>query len=126
MNGEEKNNLEWKPLQAVLRGISLDDIIKDEFIESFKKAFDEENISAIEFDLFIGVPPSENNEEDKVKTADQESPKLDIISFSHKTATDTKDKLLTVDMNFTDSYKKVQNAIEIYNGGLNESESVQK
>jgi hypothetical protein len=119
MVNEDKNNIEWKPLQAVLRGISLNEIIKEEFIEAFKEAFKEDNISAIEFDMFIGVPPNESAS--KGNSADDKNPKMDIISLSHKTATDTKDRILVVDMNFSDSYKKVQNAIDIYKRGLNES-----
>lgn len=103
---EDKNNKEWKPLQALKEGFILNEIINPEFLNAVKAEFGTENVNAINLALFINTEKDEESDEKKmVKEAE-------LISISHKTTEDTKNKRIIVDVRNTDSFNKIISAFD--------------
>ncbi|MDR0913397.1 MAG: hypothetical protein LBM96_12490 [Methanobrevibacter sp.] len=105
MSDEEKNNVEWKPLQAIRTNFSINDIIKPEFLEEIKKSFNTKNVDIINFAIYL----EDDNDSEENNVAD-------IITVAHKTTDDTKEKRVIVDMNNSESYVKIKEAFENYKG----------
>jgi len=93
---------EWKPLQAIRTNFCINDIIKPEFLDVFKKSFDTEKVDVINLAIYI-------------ENSDKEA-KSEIITLAHKTTDDTKEKRVIVDVNKSLFYEKVKEAFENYKG----------
>ena len=103
-------NNDWKPLQVLKNNFELKEVISPEFIKSFEDEFKDKKIEVINISLFI-----KNKSEDKLSEKEEKISDIDLISISHKTDKDTKQKRVVIDMNNADSFEKVKKAIEKFN-----------
>lgn len=103
MGNEDKNNTEWKPLQAIRTNFSINDIIKPEFLDIIEKSFDTKHVDVINLAIYI----TDKNDSDK--EVDKE-----LITVAHKTTRDTNEKRVIVDVNNSKSFEKIQKAFDSY------------
>lgn len=103
MIDEDKNKVEWKPLQVMINDFNLNNYIGDELIKAFKNNFEGKKINAISLSILI---------DDEKNDADKPSKGAEIISFNHRTLEEKDKNLIVIDMNYADSFNKIEKIIK--------------
>ena len=93
-----------KPLQAIKEEITLEEINLRKLFNFLKENFSDKRVNIINISFAV------------YDDSRKENNLVDIISLGHRSDNDIKNKRLLLDMNRTQSFKKVENALNNYSG----------
>ena len=94
--------MKWETLQSEVKGLNLNDLVKENFLKKLNEEFENKDIDIISLQVSV---------RDKVFESETEA-NLDVITLSNKTIEDTLLNKVIVDVNSTENYEIIKKVLD--------------
>ncbi len=94
--------MKWETLQSEVKGLNLNDLVKENFLKKLNEEFENKDIDIITLQVAV---------RDKVFESETEA-NLDVITLSNKTIEDTLLNKVIVDVNSTENYEIIKKVLD--------------